>query len=155
MAPNIPEGWEELFRPMTDAELQKFDEDHRIMEQVIFVGLGDINTGFDSPLIFHFSPTDFGEVINRCELLHIFPNGIEVFATDGGFIDCVFAMDDGSPDKSFGWARRLVQKYLEVPDISMSATFSVPDSAHATGETESDLGQSVDGDARNRSPKER
>jgi len=150
---NPLEGWDALFRPMTDAERLKFDADHRFMEQVVYAGLENINTGFDAAGIFHFSPADFGKVIDRCEHLHVHPNGIEVFTTDGGFIECVFAMDDGSPDESFDWARRLARKYMEVPDIAMSATFNVPDSALATSEPESDLGHSVDGDARNGSPK--
>ena len=129
---NVPQGWEALFRPRTPAEELKFEEEHRFLEEVVYAGLENINTGFDAAGIFHFSPADFGEVIDRCEHLHVHPNGIEVFTTDGGFIDCVFAMDDGSPDESFDWARRLAQKYLEVPDITMSATFNVPDSALAS-----------------------
>lgn len=72
--PNIPEGWEELFRPMTPAERLKSVKDHQFMEQVIFVGLDNINTGIDSPSIHHFSPADFGKVIDRCEHLHVHPN---------------------------------------------------------------------------------
>jgi hypothetical protein len=124
----VPEGWEELFRPMTPAENQRFEEEHLFMEEVVYVGLENINTGFDALGIFHFTPADFGSVIDRCEHLHVHPNGIEVFTTDGGFIECVFAMDDGSPEDGYDWARRLVQKYQDTPEISMSATFNVPDS---------------------------
>ena len=149
---DIPDGWETIFRPMTDAEQLKFDEEHRFMEEVVYAGLQNINTGFDAEGIFHFSPADFGKVIDRCEPLQIFPNGIEVFTTDGGFIECVFAMDDGSPAESFDWALRLVKGYIDTPDITMSATFNVPDSALASSEPKSDRGHSVDGDARNCSP---
>jgi hypothetical protein len=123
------DGCDELFRLMTPEESLRFEEENRFLKEVVYAGLENINTGFDAVGIFHFSPADFGEVIDRCEHLNVHPNGIEVFTTDGGFIECVFAMDDGSPDESFDWARRLVQKYREVPDITMSATFSVPDSA--------------------------
>ena len=145
--PNIPEGWEELFRTRTPAEQLRLEEKHRFMEEVVYAGLENINTGFDAAGIFHFSPADFGKVIDRCEHLHVHPNGIEVFSTDGGFIDCVFAMDDGSPDESFDWTRRLVKKYQEVPDITMSATFNIPDSALASSVPTSDMGHSVDGDS--------
>jgi len=49
----------------------KFDENHRFLREVVYAGLKDLNTGFDSPLIGHFSPTDFLVVIDRCENLHI------------------------------------------------------------------------------------
>ena len=125
---NAMDGWDDLFRPMTPDELSKFEAKHRYMDQVVFVGLKNLNTGFDAPGIHHFSPGDFAEVISRCEPLHIIPNGIEVFTSDGGFIEVVFAVDDGSPEEGSEWARRLVQRYKEVPDITMSATFRVPDS---------------------------
>jgi hypothetical protein len=125
---NAMDGWDDLFRPMTPEERMKFEAEHRFMDQVIFVGLKNLNTGFDAQGIHHFSPADFGEVINRCEPLHIIPIGIEVFTTDGGFIEVVFALDDGSPEEDSDWARRLVQRYKEFADITMSATFRVPDS---------------------------
>jgi len=125
---NIPEGWVEPFRPRTPEERMKFEAEHRFMEEVVYAGLENINSGFDAVGIFHFSPADFGKVIDRCEHLHVHPNGIEVFTTDGGCIEVVFAMDDGSPEDGFDWARRLVQRYKDTPEISMSATFNVPDS---------------------------
>ena len=145
--PNIPEGWEELFRPMTPAEQLRLAEEHRFMEQVVYAGLKNLNTGFDAAGIFHFSPADFGKVIDRCEHLHVHPNGIEVFTTDGGFIECVFAIDDGSPADGFDWTRRLVQRYQDIPDITLSATFNVPHSALASSVPTSDLEHSVDGDS--------
>ncbi len=150
---NASDGWDDFFRPMTPEECVKFDAKHLYMDQVIFVGLKNLNTGFDAPGIHHFSPADFGEVITRCEPLHIIPNGIEVFTTGGGFIEVVFAMDDGSPEENSEWARRLVKKYIEEPGITMSATFHVPDSALATSDPESDMGHLVDSDARDCSPK--
>jgi hypothetical protein len=98
---NPLEGWGALFRPMTDSERLKFEAEHRFIEEVVYAGLENINTGFDAVGVFHFSPTDFGKVIDRCELLQVHPNGIEVFTTDGGFIECVFAMDDGSSVDDF------------------------------------------------------
>jgi hypothetical protein len=140
MVPNIPEGWEELFRPMTPAEQLRLADERRFMEQEVYAGLKNLNTGFDSPSIHHFSPTEFGIVIDRCERLQVHVNGIEVFTDDGGFIECVFAMDDGSPDRSYDWARRLVQRYQGTRDITLTATFSVPDLALASRLPTSDLG---------------
>jgi hypothetical protein len=49
----------------------KVDEDHRFLREVVYAGLKDLNTGFDSPLIGHISPADFLVVTDRCELLHV------------------------------------------------------------------------------------
>jgi hypothetical protein len=144
---DTPDGWDELFRPMTPEESIKFEAKHQFMGQVVYAGLKNLNTGFDAEGIQHFSPTDFGEVINRCEPLHVIPMGIEVFTTDGGFIECVFALDDGSSDEDCEWARRLVQRYKEVQDITMTASFRVPDSLLVPSRPTSNLQHSVDSDS--------
>jgi hypothetical protein len=125
---NIPGGWESLFRPMTSAERIKFEAEHQFMDEVVFVGLKNLNTGFDAPGIQHFSPADFGEVIRRCEPLHVRPIGIEVFTTDGGFVDCQICPEDISMAEVYNWAQQLVETYQGAPDITMTATFDVPDS---------------------------
>lgn len=65
----------------------KFDEDHRFLREVVYAGFKDLNTGFDSSLIGHFSPEDFLVVIDRCEPLHVRVIGIEVFASGGDFLE--------------------------------------------------------------------
>ena len=98
------------------------------MREVIYAGLTDLNTGFDSPLIGHFSPEDFLIVIDRCERLSVRIIGIEVSTTDVeppwkfGLVDIEI-----SPEPGYDWARRLVRKYMEKSDITISATFGVPD----------------------------
>jgi len=124
---NIPDGWDELFRPMTDDERLQFEAKHKFMDTVVFAGLKNLNTGFDAPGIHHFSPADFGEVIGRCKPLHVTPIGIEIFTTDGGFIDCEIRAENISTEEAYSWAQRLVQTYEGTPDITMSATFDVPD----------------------------
>jgi hypothetical protein len=49
----------------------KFDEDHQLLREVVYAGLKDLNTGFDCPLIGHFSPADFLVVLDRCERLRV------------------------------------------------------------------------------------
>jgi hypothetical protein len=103
----------------------KFEGDHQFMQEVVFTELKNLNTGFDSPLIFHFSPSDFATVIDRCEHLNVQIIGIEVFEVlsgSGGFLEVEISPDDG-----YGWARRLVQAYMGKPNITLSATFKVPD----------------------------
>jgi hypothetical protein len=126
--PNMLEGWEDRFRPMTDAERIQFEAKHQFMEQVVFVGLKNLNAGFDAQGIHHFSPVDFGEVISRCKPLHVTPIGIDIFTTDGGLIDCEIRAANISMEETNSWAQRLVQAYEGTPDITMSATFDVPDS---------------------------
>lgn len=125
---NASEGWDDLFRPMTPEEALKFEVKHRFMDEVVFVGLKNLNTGFDAAGIHHFSPAGFGEVIKRCEPLCVSPIGIEMFTTDGGFVDCQIRPENLSLDETYAWARQLVEEYLETPEITMTATFDVPDS---------------------------
>ena len=91
---------------------------HAFLLEHVFVNITDRNTGFDSPLISHFSPKDFAIVIDRCERMGVEIYGIEVFVNDIGFITCVIAPGDG-----YGWARHLVDEYRGRLDIAFSATY--------------------------------
>jgi hypothetical protein len=99
----------------------KFDEDHRFLREVVYAGLKDMNTGFDSPLIGHFSPADFLVVIDRCEPLQIRVIGIEVFASGRDFLEVEISSKNG-----YDWARRLIQRYQGRSDVTICATFGVP-----------------------------
>jgi hypothetical protein len=99
----------------------KFDEDHRFLREVVYAGLKDLNTGFDSSLIGHFSPADFLVVIERCELLHVHVIGIEVFASGRDFLQAEIAPEDG-----YDWARQLVQRYQGKSAVTICATFELP-----------------------------
>jgi hypothetical protein len=99
----------------------KLEEDHRFLREVVFAGLKDLNTGFDSPLIGHFSPAGFLVAIDRCEPLHIRVIGIEVFASGRDLFEVKISPEDG-----YEWARRLVQRFQGRSDLTICATFSVP-----------------------------
>jgi hypothetical protein len=109
---------------LTDEQGIKFEEDRQFMQRVVFAGLANLNTGFDSPLICHFSPTDFSKVIERCGHLHVRIIGIEVFLIGGGMLEVEISEEDG-----FEWTRRLVDRYQQRSDVTICATFDVPDSA--------------------------
>lgn len=109
---------------VTDAQRIKFEEDRRFMQRVVFAGLANLNTGFDSPLIYHFSPADFGKVIDLCEHFGVRIIGVEVFIIGGGMLEVEISEEGG-----FEWTRRLVQRYQQRSDITICATFDVPDSA--------------------------
>lgn len=106
----------------------RVDEDERFMRDVVYAGLTDLNDGFDSPLIGHFSPRDFLTLIDRCESLHVRIIGIEVFKMiKVRQPSKVMLLEvEISPEKGYKWARRLVQKYLRRSRITVSATFEVP-----------------------------
>ena len=67
-------------------------------------------------------------MIDRCESLNVRVIGIEVFTTDVqppakvGFLEVEISPEDG-----YDWARRLVRKYMGTSDITICATFNVPD----------------------------
>jgi hypothetical protein len=99
----------------------KLDEDHRFLQEAVLAGLKDLNTGFDSSLIGHFSPANFLVVIDRCEPLHIRVIGIEVFVSGTDFLEAEISPEDG-----YDWARRLAQRYQGRSDVTICATFEVP-----------------------------
>jgi len=68
--------------PATPKRKSKLKKHCHFLRKFVYAGLPDLNTGFDSPLICHFSPEDFLTVIDRCEALHVSIFGIEVFSTD-------------------------------------------------------------------------
>jgi hypothetical protein len=109
----------------TFARQMKFDDDHRFMQEFVFAELKKLNTGFDSPLIHHVSPSGLrrGDRSLRtpaCSRVI----GIEVFASDLDLLEVEI-----SPESGLGWARRL-GGYLNRPDVTFCATFDVPVSIH-------------------------
>jgi hypothetical protein len=110
-----------------ESKLRSEKED-RFLREVVYAGFTDLNTGFDSPLIGHFSPEDFLIVIDRCESLSVRIIGIEVSTTDVEPPSKVQMVDiEISPEEGYDWSRRLVRKYMEKSAITISATFDVPD----------------------------
>jgi hypothetical protein len=128
-APRSRDQFEQMLAECDTPEWKlKFEEDHRFLREVIYAGLTDLNTGFDSPLICHFSTKDFLTVIDRCESLKVRVIAIEVFTTDAeppwkvGLLQVEISPEDG-----YDWPRRLVREYQERSDITICASFDVPD----------------------------
>jgi hypothetical protein len=124
-----PDPFDQMFAELDTPESKlKFEKENRFKREVINAGLKDPNTGFDSPLASHSSPEDFLTVIDRCESLSVRVIGIEVFTTDVESPSKVQMVDiEISPEPGYDWARRLVRKYMQKSDITISATFGVPD----------------------------
>jgi hypothetical protein len=124
-----PDDFERMFAEMNTPEARlKFERKHQYQREVLYAGLTNLNTGFDSVSISHFSPEDFLIVIDRCESLGVEVIGFEVFTTDvepphkAGLEDIEI-----SPVPDYDWARRLVSKYMVTSAIIICATFCVPD----------------------------
>jgi hypothetical protein len=128
-APRPPSEFEQMLTEWhTPASQLKFEEDHRFLRDVIYAGLTDLNTGFDSLLIGHFSLEDFVVVIHRCESLNVRIIGIEVFTNDVELPWKVGLLSvEISPEDGYDWPRRLVMEYQERSDITICASFDVPD----------------------------
>jgi hypothetical protein len=121
--------FEQIFADMDKPESKlKFEAKNRFEREVLYAGLTDLNTGFDSDLIGHFSSAEFLTVIDRCESLGVQVIGIEVFTTEveppakAGLEDIEI-----SPVPGYDWARQLVRKYMKRPDITICASFGVPE----------------------------
>jgi hypothetical protein len=130
--PSEPRSWDQFEQMLAACDTLewklKFDEDHRFVRDVIYAGLTDLNTGFDSPLICHFSPEDFLTMIDRCESLSVRIIGVEVFTTDVAPPWKVGLLQvEISPEDGYHWSRRLVRDYQERSDINICASFDVPD----------------------------
>jgi hypothetical protein len=75
--------FEQMFAEMDTLEWKlRFEQRNQFEREVLYAGLTELNTGFDSPLVGHFSPVDFFTVIDHCESLSVRVIGIEVFTTD-------------------------------------------------------------------------
>ena len=121
--------FERIFAELDTPESKlKSEKKDRFLREVVYAGLTDLNTGFDSPLIGHFSPADFLTVIDRCESLSVRVIGVEVFTTDveppyrAGLEDIEI-----SPVPGYDWARQIVRKYMKTPAITVCASFDVPE----------------------------
>jgi hypothetical protein len=100
-----------------------FEVGREFMQGSVFTGLDGRTAWFDSPLILHFSPADFGKVIDRCERLGVAIFGVEVFSSDAELLDIVISSEDGLQR-----IRNLTTCYAAWPDVTFCATFKVPDS---------------------------
>jgi hypothetical protein len=125
----LPDEFEQMFAELNTPEsMLKSEQEHQFKREVLYAGLKDLNTGFDSLLIGHFSPEDFLVVIRRCESLKVRIIGIEVFTTDVeppwkvGLLEVEIAPEDG-----YDWPRRLVREYQVRSDITICGSFDVSD----------------------------
>ena len=58
------------------------------LNEQLFIGLRNINTGFDAPSIQYFNEKDFKEILRRVEAKGLGIYGIEPWS-DGAYFDCM------------------------------------------------------------------
>jgi hypothetical protein len=122
-----------IAHPATPKRKSKLKKHLRFLRKFVYAGLPDLNTGFDSPLVVHLSPEDFLVVIDLCEALHVHVKGIEVFTTDVEPPSRATVVDYNipiPPEDGYEWARQFVRQYEGAFDITICATFGVPDSVY-------------------------
>jgi len=91
--------------------------------QNVFVGLENLNNGFDSQSIYYFSENDFEIVLDRVEKLGIKILGIEPWR-NGEFYD-VLGPDDFNSDLK--WYRKAFIKFKESGEnLQYAATYKIP-----------------------------
>jgi hypothetical protein len=127
--PQSPDDFERMVAEWDTPESKlKSENENRFLREVIYAGLTDLNIGFDSALIGHFSPEDFLTVIDRCESLYVRIIGVEVFTTD---VEPPWKVGllgvEVSPEEGYDWPRRLVREYQDRSDITICGSFDVSD----------------------------
>lgn len=89
----------------------------------IFIGLQNLNDGFDSESIYYFSENDFEIVLDRVEKLGIEILGIEPWK-DGEFYDVMTSEDFKSDSK---WYRKAFSEFKERDEIlQYGASYRIP-----------------------------
>jgi hypothetical protein len=92
------------------------------LRKFVFRSLNDLKPAWDSPVIAHFDAGDFIRVVDRCTVLGVRIIGIEIFTTEGQVLDIEIPEADSN-----SWCVSFVQKYQERIDLSICATYEVPD----------------------------
>ncbi|MFH6992019.1 hypothetical protein [Flavobacterium sp. FlaQc-48] len=88
----------------------------------VFIGLENLNNGFDSESIYYFSQDDFEILLDRIEKLGIEILGIEPWK-NGAFYDVMTAEDFNSDPK---WYRKAFLKFKESGEnLQYSASYEI------------------------------
>lgn len=89
----------------------------------VFIGLENLNDGFDSESIYYFSENDFEIVLDRVEKFGIEILGIEPWK-NGEFYDVMVSEDFKSDSK---WYRKAFLKFKESTEtLQYSASYKIP-----------------------------
>ena len=94
----------------------------------IFIGLKNMNDGFDNESIYYFTESDFEIVLDRVEKLGIGIMGIEPWL-NGEFYDVKVAEDYGGIPSDPKWYRSAYTEFKEIKEKSLlySASYKLPE----------------------------
>lgn len=96
------------------------------LETNIFLGLTNLNDGFDSPSIHYFSSADFEIILNRVKNLNLGVFGIEPWSC-GEFFDVITNEDYGKlPDDSDWYFTAFNEFKNKQTDLLYAATYYLP-----------------------------
>lgn len=129
------------------------DKKHRFIHEILFAGLVNRNTGFDSLFIPHVAPEDFLFVIDRCEETGAGICGVEIFEVSRWEQDhqVDFVGVWIRPEEGLDWARALAREHSHKPAITVCATFNTPEEEAAYRsnpgwkQQDVDLGEAIGG----------
>ena len=97
------------------------------LDKHVFVGLKNLNSGFDSPTISYFSESDFEIVLDRVERLGLGIQGIEPWL-NGDYFGVVVCEDSGLAPTNPKWYRDAFKHFKDMKeDLQYSATYFIPD----------------------------
>ena len=98
----------------------------RFLDEFIFIGLHNLNNGFDSKSIKYFSASDFKIVLNRVEKLKLGIYGIEPWL-NGEMFD-VYGFDDFAKEPTDStWYKKAFELFINRnPNLLYSGSFFVP-----------------------------
>jgi hypothetical protein len=113
----------DMLTQLEDPEVEaRLCAEESFLREFVFRGLNDLKPAWDSSVIAHFNAGDFIRVVDRCTVLGVRIIGIEIFTTEGQVLDIEIPEADSN-----SWCVSFVQKYQERIDLSICATYEVPD----------------------------
>jgi hypothetical protein len=102
------------------------EAEQNFLSEYVFVGLSNLNDGFDTKQIKYFSYKDFMLVIDRCEKLNICIYGIEPWL-NGEFYDVKSNDDFGLQVCDSKWYRLAMLEFeKEGHSLQYAASYNVP-----------------------------
>ena len=106
---------------------------HLFLQQKLFLGLNDLNSGFDAPSIQYFNEKDFEIILERVEAMDLGIYGIEPWS-EGEYFHCLTYESTLFMCTSPKWYRKAFEqlKYMGLSrnkTLQWSASYYVPETA--------------------------
>lgn len=99
----------------------------KFLDKYIFLGLSNLNNGFEAQTVFYFSETDFQKVLDRVKQYGIGIYWIEPWQ-NGAFYDVLGYEEFSNNPSDSNWYLEAFQKFKKAGDIlQYSATYLVQD----------------------------